>query len=159
MVLIPRVILTVFSKTSSKNVTALRSAAIPSIRFVSTEVSTAEPVEQDYVDEEQLAAAALEAKRNKSRLNSKHYKLLHGEIHVDPQNPYYPYEATVKFRQRLFAHHGQKSMINPGIAWPTKDELQDMIEYEKVANPLTIQEIVEKKKKLSEAETAKLINR
>lgn len=159
MALLTRVLHSAFSKTIGNSIAVPRCTIMPLTRLASTETSAVDFVDEDVMDEKQLAAAAMEAKRNKSRLKPKHYKLLHGEIPVDPQNPYYPYESKVAYRQRLAARYGQSSGVNQGIAWPTKRELDEMIEYEKVAHPFTLQEMVEKKKKQREEEAKKIQQR
>jgi hypothetical protein len=131
-------------------------------RFASAEPSP-EDVEEIGADLEALerekAAAELEAKRNKSRLRDKHYKLVHSLIPVDPSNPEFPHEQTIKFRRKIAARYGQDSGINLGISWPTKQRLDEMLEYERVAHPFTLHEIVEKKRKQREEERQKLLNR
>jgi len=81
------------------------------------------------------------AKRNKSRLAPWHFKKIHGE---DPflETPYLWYHATVKYKRRMYAKHGEKSGINPGIQWPTHEELNKRLEYESIAFPFTFQELV-----------------
>ena len=131
-------------------------------RFASVE-SSPEDVDEIGADleaiEREKAAAELEAKRNKSRLKERHYKLVHCQIHLDPSNPEFPQEETVKFRRKIAARYGQDSGINLGISWPTKQQLDEMLEYERVAHPFTLQEIVEKKRKQREEESQKLLNR
>lgn len=157
MALLTRVLHSAFSKTIGNSVP--KCSVIPLTRLASTETSVIDHADEELMDEKQLAAAAMEAKRNKSRLKSRHYKLLHGEVPYDVQNPAYPYEGKLYYRQRLLARYGQSTGIYPGISWPTKDVLDDMIEYEKVAHPFTVQEMVEKKKKLREEEAKKTQNR
>ncbi|KZS12579.1 CR6-interacting factor [Daphnia magna] len=157
---ITRALHTSFTKSIGISKTMSKILSIPFNRFASTDISsTTELAEQEVLNEKQLAAAALEAKRNKSRLKPRHYKILHGQMQVDPQNPEFPYEKTVKFRRKLIAQHGLATGINLGIAWSTKEELQEKTEYEKVAHPFTIQQIVEQKKKLREEEMKKIETR
>ena len=96
---------------------------------------------------------------NKSKLRDKHYKQLHGELLVDLENPRHAYEQTVKFRRKLLTRYGISTGINPGIAWPTKEEVDRLIEYENFAYPHTIQEVVEKKKSEREQKEKELLER
>lgn len=89
--------------------------------------------------------AIMEAKRNKSRLRVKHYKELHGVLPVDPENPAFPYQQAVPFRRKLASKYGESAGINLGTAWPDKDELQQMMEYEQVAYPVPLIEVMEQK--------------
>jgi len=117
-------------------------------RFLSTETVSSPSIDPDVEN----PTAIIEAKRNKSRLNSKHYKELKGIPSVDVSNPTFPYQQTVNFRRKVASKFGQSSGINLGIAWPSKDKLQLMMDYEKVAYPSTLQEVVEQKRKLREEE-------
>lgn len=158
MAIVSRIIYSVFSKNinSSGNIPRCH---LPINRFASIQSASSEPQEDEVQDEKALAAAALEAKRNKSRLKPHHYKLLHGEAPVDIQNPVLPHQTEVPFQRRILGRFGEKSGVNLNIAWPSKRQLQDMIEYERVAHPFTVQEIVEKKRKLREEEEMKIISR
>ncbi|KAI9562729.1 hypothetical protein GHT06_010183 [Daphnia sinensis] len=156
---ITRALHTSFTKSIGNGKTMLKILGTPFNRLASTDISATELPEQEVLNEKQLAAAALEAKRNKSRLKPRHYKMLHEQMHVDPQNPEFSYEETVKFRRKLIARHGLATGINLGIAWPTREELQEKIEYEKVAHPFTLQQMVEQKKKLREEEMKRIETR
>jgi len=41
----------------------------------------------------------------------------------------------------MFGRYGESSNVDPGLAWPTTEDLEDIREYESVAYPLTIQEM------------------
>lgn len=160
MALIQRTIHRVFIQNLIGRPTIYRSDE----RFASSETAASnslvvESQDLDFEDEKERAAAALEAKRNKSRLNPKHYNLIHGELPVDLQNPKYPYEKSIVYRRKLASRFGSGTGINLGISWPTKDEVQEWKEYESAAHPFTIPEMVEKKRKLREEETARIMNR
>lgn len=78
--------------------------------------------------------------RDKSRLNHGHRKELNNQPPYDQS--YEWYHDTVWYRKRLFGKYGiEAAGINPAVAWPTKEEIEDAKEYEKVAYPLTIQEV------------------
>ena len=117
-----------------------------------------EPVDLETLEREK-AAAEMEAKRNKSRLRGRHFKLVHNQIPVDLNDPEFSYEQTVKFRRKMAARFGENAGVNLGIAWPTKKQLDEMIDYERVAHPLTIQELVANKKKQREEERQRIIDR
>jgi hypothetical protein len=76
---------------------------------------------------------------NKSRLNDGHRNLVNDQL---PYNkPVHRYHHTVKYKRRMYGRYGDSSNVNPGLAWPTASDLEDIREYEKVAYPLTIQEM------------------
>jgi len=103
--------------------------------------------------------ALIEAKRNKSRLRVKHYKEIHGVLPVDPENPAFPYQQSVPFRRKLIAKYGQSTGINPAIAWPDKEELQKLIEYENVAYPVPLLEVIEQNRRNREEQKRVLLER
>ena len=159
MALIPRVIfkLNLFGRNARN-----QSYCIASSRWASTATKSSgtESLAEEVIDEDKLAAAAeLEAKRNKSRLRSDHYKMLHGQVPVDPNGPKFEYHETVHYQRKQVARYGSASGIYPGIAWPTRQELKGILEYEKAAHPLTLQEMVENKRKERQMEKDVIMKR
>ena len=51
----------------------------------------------------------------------------------------FPKGHTRTYLRRWYARHGQKTGINPAIAYPTKEELRELVEEEKEFEP-TLQE-------------------
>ena len=90
-------------------------------------------VEQSYEEEE------LDRIRNKSRLMPQDRNILHG---IKPYSESYAdYHDTIVYRKKLLGRYGiEAAGINPAIAWPTKSEIEDQKEYERLAYPYTIQE-------------------
>lgn len=82
----------------------------------------------------------IERKRNKSRLRVQDRNLLLGKRpYVEPTAWY---QGTLKYNRKLYGRYGFESGVDPSICWPTKQELADTIEYEQVAFPKTIPEMV-----------------
>lgn len=94
MALIPRIINS-FGRSVRKPTFYAFSSKYASTKVAASSESDAGEMLQD---EEAVAAAALEAKRNKSRLTPKNFKLLHDQIPVDLSNPYMEYHNTVAFQ-------------------------------------------------------------
>lgn len=79
---------------------------------------------------------------NKSRLSYGHRNLVNGR---QPYSmPMHRYHNTVKYKRKMYGRYGESSSVYPGLAWPTAEDLEDQREYEKVAYPLTIQEMQQK---------------
>lgn len=97
-----------------------------------------------------LTEEEIEAKRNVSRLSPQHQRLVHGQVPYT--EPMMWIHHTVRYKQRMFGNYGESSGVNPGLLWPTREQLEEQIEYEKICNPFTIQEMVEKKRALRQAE-------
>ncbi|KZC08868.1 PREDICTED: putative golgin subfamily A member 6-like protein 3 [Dufourea novaeangliae] len=81
----------------------------------------------------------IEHKRNKSRLTTAHRNMLFGRKPHD--EPYMWFHQTVKYKRRMLGRYGMEAVGAPaGLSWPTREEVEDAKEYERVAYPLTIQE-------------------
>lgn len=86
-----------------------------------------------------LSESDVEKICNKSRLSPGHRNLVNGRMPYDV--PVHRFHNTVKYKRRMYGRYGDSSNIDPGLAWPTIEDLEDIREYEKVAYPLTIQEM------------------
>jgi hypothetical protein len=97
----------------------------------------------------------IERKRNKSRLNAQHRNLVHGKMPYS--EPMAWYHETVKYKRKMYGRYGHASGVLPGIMWPTREELEEIKEYESVAYPYTIQELMARveEKKTEEQELLK----
>lgn len=73
--------------------------------------------------------------------------------------PMHWYHGTLKYNRRLYGRYGQASGVNPSLCWPTKQELADSIEYESIAYPFTIPQMVETKKKEKQEKAEKRIQK
>ncbi|XP_046408560.1 growth arrest and DNA damage-inducible proteins-interacting protein 1 [Ischnura elegans] len=94
-------------------------------------------------------------KRNKSGLAPQHRNIVHGKPPYE--EPITSFHESISYRRRIFGRYGISSGIDPGILWPTREELQDKIDYEKVAYPDTLHEMIAraKLKKSKEIEAIK----
>lgn len=115
--------------------------------ITSLEEETALPVTDVGLSEEEI-----EQKRNKSRLNVGDRNVLNNIV---PRNEViHRFQETVKYKRRMVGRYGMQASDAPiGIAWPTKQEVEDAKEYESVLYPETIQQMWEKiaKKNVEEA--------
>jgi hypothetical protein len=137
-------------QTVDQNVKYLKTVAVDTKLI---EEASTTPEEDDEVTarkEEQI-----QRKRNKSRLNPQHRNLLHGKVPY-PEPMDWVHE-TVKYKRKMYGRYGQSSGVLPGIMWPTREELEEIKEYESVAYPYTIQELITRveTKKREEQETLK----
>lgn len=86
-----------------------------------------------------LSETEIEKIRNKSRLSIGHRNLVNGRMPYD--EPVHRFHNTVKYKRRMYGRYGNASNVDPGLAWPTAEDLENVREYETVAYPLTIQEM------------------
>lgn len=93
----------------------------------------------------------LAKKRNKSRLNPAHRNILMGLRPYDKPMAWHHYK--VKYKKYMLGRYGLKDNELAGFAWPTKREIEDAKEYERVAFPLSLQE---RWKKMEEKKQKKL---
>ncbi|XP_053600519.1 large ribosomal subunit protein mL64 [Plodia interpunctella] len=112
-------------------------------RFSTTAPEITEQSEPVFIDTDDALAreAEIEKKRNKSRLSEAHYNTIHGRK---------PYETpkciahlTVKYNRKMYGKYGSASGVNPSLCWPSKEDIQEKLEYEAVAYPFTIKEMME----------------
>jgi len=99
----------------------------------------------------------IEAKRNISRLRPDHWNLVHGKL--PHPVPIYSYQHTLKYKRKMFAMYGESSGVDPGYLWPTKEELKNRLEYERIAYPLNVQELFEKRKAIKKAQHDEFVRR
>ncbi|XP_047477124.1 growth arrest and DNA damage-inducible proteins-interacting protein 1-like [Penaeus chinensis] len=102
-------------------------------------------------------AELIERKRNKSRLNPRHYKKLHkmpNQLTEDEEQVF-----SLSYQRKLYGHYGASSGINPAKAWPSKEELELAKEWESLAYPLSIQEMISEAERLKKAEEDKIKKR
>ncbi|XP_067010299.1 large ribosomal subunit protein mL64 [Anabrus simplex] len=106
------------------------------------EVSVDDADVEYYEDDFEVDEEAVEEKRNKSRLNVEHRNILYDCVPYP--EPVAWFHHTVKYKQKMYGLYGEASGVNPGIMWPTREQLADIREYESVAYPDTLQEMISK---------------
>ncbi|XP_068627940.1 large ribosomal subunit protein mL64 [Battus philenor] len=122
----------------------IRTRLLTSFRQYSSTVPEIEQNEQvliDDTDDVKAREAEIEKKRNKSGLSAAHFNLV---------NDRRPYEApkslahlTVKYHSKMYGKYGAASGVNPSLCWPTRKDIQERLEYEAVAFPYTIREMMD----------------
>jgi len=80
--------------------------------------------------------------RDVSGLRPWHHRRYHGQAPVIDQDT--SHLASLRWQRRIWAQYGAKSGVNPAVAWPVKVEWEDKMEYEALAYPDTLQEMVRK---------------
>lgn len=124
----------VFQKID-QNVKYLKTVAADTKLIEEASTTTEEDDEVTARKEEEI-----QRKRNKSRLNPQHRNLLHEKVpYSEPMDWFH---ETVKYKRKMYGRYGQSSGVLPGIMWPTREELEEMKEYQSVAYPYTIQELM-----------------
>jgi hypothetical protein len=133
------------NKISYQNVRYLKTEAAD-IKLIEEASTTTEEDDEVTAKKEE----DIQRKRDKSRLNSQHRNLLHGKMpYSEPMDWFH---ETVKYKRKMYGRYGQSSGVPPGIMWPTREELEEIKEYESVAHPYTIQDLIKRveNKKLEE---------
>ncbi|KAF9416274.1 hypothetical protein HW555_006348 [Spodoptera exigua] len=112
-------------------------------RYSTSQVEAIEQNDQVLVEDEDALAreAEIERKRNVSRLTEAHWNLVNGRRpYVEPKNWSH---LTVKYNRKLYGKYGSASGVNPSLCFPTRNEIQEKMEYEAVAYPFTIKQMME----------------
>lgn len=120
------------------------------VRSYTSDVKSAKTTEQseqtvlDYdevaIFEKDVRPEQLIAKmRNKSRLAPGHRNIMNEKKPYESSMEWY--HDTVKYKRKMLGKYGLKALdATAGIAWPTKEEVEDAREYERVAYPVSLQD-------------------
>ncbi|CAH0396990.1 unnamed protein product [Chilo suppressalis] len=95
----------------------------------------------DDSDETLAREAEIQKKRNVSRLSNAHFNLINGRRPYE--TPKHLSHLTVKYNRKLYGKYGSESGVNPSLCWPTKQNIQETLEYESIAFPYTIREAMD----------------
>lgn len=100
----------------------------------------------------------IDIKRNKSRLQEGHRRILNGMRPYDKSMEWY--HDTVKYKKRMLGRYGLNAMdVTAGVAWPTPAEIEVQKEYIRVAYPHSLHESWAKIKKDNEEKEARIRER
>lgn len=118
-----------------------------STRIIGSRLASTAPAESaevpanffDDEDERETARQLIESKRNKSRLQPQHRRILNDTKPYDESTSWA--HNTVKYQRMLFGKYGQASGVDPRICFPTATEKLIKEEYDRIAHPRSIQEM------------------
>ncbi|CAK1544749.1 unnamed protein product [Leptosia nina] len=105
-----------------------------------SEVVQNEQVDIDDTENSLAREAEIEKKRNISRLSAAHYNVINGRRPY--KEPMALPHLTVKYNRKMYGKYGAASGVNPNICWPSKLDIEEKQEYEAVAYPFTIKEMM-----------------
>ncbi|KAJ0179587.1 hypothetical protein K1T71_005299 [Dendrolimus kikuchii] len=94
----------------------------------------------DDSDETKVREDEIEKKRNISRLSTSHYNIENGRKPYE--EPKHWTHIKLKYYRKMYGKYGSASGVDPNLCWPTKEEIQEKLEYESVAYPYTIQQMM-----------------
>lgn len=116
-------------------------------------------VQELLIEEEEDVKARerkIKAMRNKSRLNKTHRNLLFNLPKPDEE---YTWDKTLQFSRKQFGKYGSASGIDPRLCFFTPAEVADKTEYERVAYPYTIPDMIEQVKHEKAAKQTEIVVR
>lgn len=154
---------------ASSNYRTILNCLRPSIsRFYSSQKNTGEEpaaTESDLPvtfveDEDQLAEqeALIEKLRNKSRLLPQHRNMLHSQLPYEESQSWI--HETVKYKRMMLGRYGlEGSKVDPRLCYPTKNEALETAEYERIAFPKTLQEMIAENRKAKQEKAARVKTR
>lgn len=97
------------------------------------------------VENDAERAERVEKLRNKSRLNSQHRnRVLGKQPYEEPQSWVH---LTLSYQRKLYGRFGEASGVDPRLLFETPDEKFNRNEYERVAYPYTVPEMIAMHKK------------
>lgn len=103
-----------------------------------TEDSPAVVVFED--EDTELREMTIEKNRNKSRLLPQHQNMLKNAVPYGESQSWI--HNTVKYKRMMFGRHGLSSGVDPRICFYSNSELDAQKEYERVAFPYSLQEMM-----------------
>lgn len=114
-----------------------------------------------FVEDEDLQAARearIEQLRNKSRLLPQHRNMLHNQLPYEESQSWI--HETVKYKRTMFGRYGMDgSKVDPRICFPTAREVLEKTEYERVAFPKTLPEMMAENRKAQQEKAARIRTR
>lgn len=124
-------------------------------------VAPAEELPVTFVDDdgvETAREARIQAARNKSRLLPQHRNVLHSALPYEESQSWI--HETVKYKRMMVGRYGvEGSKVDPRVCFPTEKETVERVEYEKVAFPHTLQEMMAVNWKAKQDKMAKIRTR
>ncbi|XP_037048867.1 growth arrest and DNA damage-inducible proteins-interacting protein 1 [Bradysia coprophila] len=143
------------------NVRFTKSTATSAAETSETENDSATDVTPATVlfdgDDTELREATIEKNRNKSRLLPQHQKMLHDTRPYDEAHSWI--HNTVKYKRMMFGRYGLASGVDPRICFYSNNELADQREYEQVAFPFTLQEMMKENAQIKAEKEEKIRKR
>ncbi|KAL7306873.1 hypothetical protein TKK_0001033 [Trichogramma kaykai] len=110
-----------------------------------TEVPNELEVEEipQYEVEIKFTEEEIEKMRNVSGLAPQHRNIIHDKKPYN--NAPETYHNSIWYKKKLIGRYGlEAAEVNPAICWPTKDDILDLQEYEKIEYPDKLQELWKK---------------
>lgn len=126
--------------------TTIRSSGLRCVlsRYYSS-LTKVEKLDPTFVDEKPLfedpkhTEEELIKVRSKSRLKPEDRNVLQGKPPYEAEMHYA--HGTIKYKKKMLGRYGLDAVnVNPGICWPSKKDIEDRKEYEKVAYPHELRE-------------------
>uniref|UniRef100_A0A182KFN3 Large ribosomal subunit protein mL64 n=1 Tax=Anopheles christyi TaxID=43041 RepID=A0A182KFN3_9DIPT len=119
----------------------------------------AEELPVTFVDDDAESSEAREARiatlRNKSRLLPQHRNMLHGVLPYEESQSWI--HETVKYKRMMLGRYGiDGSKVDPRVCFPTKKEAYEKAEYERVAFPFTLKQMMDANESESKAQEAQI---
>jgi len=81
-------------------------------------------------DDEEMAARDVSRMPKKYRDRMKH--VMNPPEKLDWYNEMF---QTIAYKRKVYAKYGRKSGLDPGILWPSKEEIKEQVEFEKEWEP------------------------
>ncbi len=111
--------------------------------------------------EAEAREAMIENKRLCSKLNYSHRQIMFAKApQVGLKFEFDEQDRSNSAKAKMFAQYGKASGVSPTVAWPTREEIENQREYERVLyDGLTIQETMEQIQQQEEAKIKEITDR
>lgn len=156
---------TLFQTNLFKSLTIYNGKSVG--RFTKSTAATETEIDEDATDspatvlfedeDTELKETILEKNRNKSRLLPQHQKMLKNTIPYDESQSWI--HNTVKYKRMMFGRYGLASGVDPRLCFYSNNELEAQKEYERVAFPFTLQQMMKENMKNKKEKEEKIRKR
>lgn len=114
-------------------------------------------LQHDNTEDPEARKLRIEKLRNKSGLLPQHRRILHDELPYEEHQSWV--HETLRYQRTMLGRYGLKSGVDPRICFPTRAEREDRAEWERVAFPKTLQQMMETNREEKEARVARIRQR
>uniref|UniRef100_A0A182PTY6 Large ribosomal subunit protein mL64 n=1 Tax=Anopheles epiroticus TaxID=199890 RepID=A0A182PTY6_9DIPT len=127
-----------------------------------SEEPAAEELPVTFVDDDAESAEAREVRiaklQNKSRLLPQHRNMLHNLLPYEQSQSWI--HETVKYKRMMLGRYGiDGSRVDPRVCFPTQKEAYERAEYERVAFPFTLKQMMDANETEQKARKARIVAR
>uniref|UniRef100_A0A1A9WTJ7 Large ribosomal subunit protein mL64 n=1 Tax=Glossina brevipalpis TaxID=37001 RepID=A0A1A9WTJ7_9MUSC len=122
---------------------------------MSKESKNEEPTEIANFEDDEIETPQIN--RNKSGLSTAHWNRFHNRRPYEEAQSWI--HLTEKYQRKMFGLYGFESKVNPRICFPIKSDIEAKMRYDKIAEPYTLKDMINKAKEEKERQRQQVLKR